>query len=231
VVHSGAGAYGDRVFRLRRLAFELASLTRLRKYLYHRYDYSFSPSQLCFLIECLRRTVDTAGAVVEIGCAYGQTTVFLEKHLRATGDPRDFVCIDTFEGFTAEDTAFEEGVRGKVSAGYDGRYADASLRSFRRTLANNGVTRVRPVQADIKSFDMAAVGPISFCLIDVDLYLPVKAALEKVVPLMGAGGIVVVDDCQEHPLWDGALQAYEEYTSSRGIEPEIVEDQFGIIRC
>lgn len=215
---------------LRRTGFRVAALTPLRKYLYYRYDYSFSPSQLCFLVRCLDETSEVRGSVIEIGCAYGHTTVFLDKHLGDRGDVREYVCIDTFAGFTEEDAAFEHGTRGKSSVSYVQSYADASLESFRRTLANNGVTRVKPVQADIKTYDVGSLGSISFCLIDVDLYLPVKKALEKVIGLMGAGGIIVVDDCQEHPMWDGALQAYREFTAERDITPDIVEGQFGLIR-
>lgn len=215
---------------LRRTGFRLAARSPLGKYLYYRYDYSFSPSQLCFLVRCLDETSDVEGSVVEIGCAYGHTTVFLDKHLENREDVRDYFCIDTFAGFTEEDAAFEHRARGKSSISYERSYADASLKAFRRTLANNGVTRVKPVQADIKAYDLGSLGKISFCLIDVDLYLPVKKALEKVVGLMGTGGIIVVDDCQEHTMWDGALQAYQEFTADRSITPDIVEGQFGLIR-
>lgn len=217
--------------RLRRLGFLLATLTPLRKYLYHRYEYSFSPSQLCFLVRCLNDTAMIHGSIMEIGCAYGHTTVFLERHLRSISDTRAYFCIDTFEGFTLEDTVFEKRVRGKSSTNYHRSYADVSLTSFQRTLANNGVSCVEAIKADIKSYDLEPVGIISFCLIDVDLYLPVKAALDKVIGLMSPGGMIVIDDCKEHPMWDGALQAYEEFTSARKIEAEIVEGQFGIIRC
>jgi len=215
---------------VRRAGFRLAALTPLRKYLYHRYSYSFTPSQLSFLVECLNRTAEVEGNIVEIGCAYGQTTVFLDRHLDASKDPRTYVCIDTFDGFTATDRDYEERVRGKSSAAYEHCFSDVSLRGFQRTLANNNVTRVTPIKADIKSYNMEAVTAISFCLIDVDLYLPVKAALDKVLGLARPGSMVIVDDCQEHPLWDGALQAYEEFTASHHIVPEIVEGQFGLIR-
>ncbi len=79
------------VISLRRSGFRLASLTPLRKYLYYRYDFSFSPNQLCFLVSCLNRTACVEGRVVEIGCAYGHTTVFLEKHLTTTDDIREYV--------------------------------------------------------------------------------------------------------------------------------------------
>jgi O-methyltransferase len=222
--------YIDPVGTIRRAAFKFAALTPFQKYLYYRYSYSFTPSQLSFLVACLNRTAQVDGDVVEIGCAYGQTTVFLERHLSATKDARAYVCIDTFEGFTETDRDYEERVRGKSSAAYAQCFADASLKGFQRTLAHNGVTRVTPIKADIKSYSMEAVGTISFCLIDVDLYLPVKAALDKVMGLACPGSIVVVDDCQQHPLWDGALQAYEEFTAEHSLEPQIVEGQFGLIR-
>lgn len=215
---------------LRQLGFRLAAATRLRKYLYYRYQYSFNPAQLCFLVDCLNRTAASDGSIVEIGCAFGHTTVFLDQHLRSRGDSREYVCIDTFTGFTPDDLAFEESARGKRSQWYSASYSDASREHFERTLENNGVTRVRTVQADINAYDLRVVGPVSFCLIDVDLYLPVTSALEKVMGLMSPGGIVVVDDCQEHPLWDGALQAYEEFTAKADIAPRIVEGQFGLIQ-
>lgn len=217
------------VVTLRRIGFQLLALTRLRKYLYYRYQYSFNPSQLCFLIECLDRTSAVEGTIVEIGCAFGHTTVFLDRHLSSRADERDYVCIDTFAGFTDDDVAFEKEARGKRSVSYAGRYSDASLQHFQRTLTNNGVTRVTPIQADVSTYDLDTLGPISFCLIDVDLYLPVKSALEKVVNLVSPGGIVVVDDCQDHPLWDGALEAYQEFTLQRGITPHVVEGQFGLL--
>lgn len=217
------------VVTLRRIGFRLLALTRLRRYLYYRYQYSFTPSQLCFLIECLDRTSEVEGAVVEIGCAFGHTTVFLDKHLSSRGDQRNYVCIDTFSGFTDDDVAFEREARGKHSVSYAGCYSDASLQHFQRTLANNGVTRVKPIQADVRTHDLDSLGPISFCLIDVDLYLPVQSALEKVMKLVSPGGIVVVDDCQDHPLWDGAWEAYREFTAQRSITPQIVEGQFGLL--
>ncbi|MEO5679860.1 MAG: class I SAM-dependent methyltransferase [Acidimicrobiales bacterium] len=214
--------------RFTRFGFEVASHTRLRKYLYYKYDYSFTPAQLCFLVGCLQRTASVRGPILEVGCAYGHTTAFLNKHLEAVDDPRQYVCVDTFGGFTASDTK-AEATRGKSLDSFEGRYEDASLRFFERTMANSGVTRVRAVKADIVSWVPDISEKLSFCLIDVDLYQPVKAALKKLVPLMQPGGIIVVDDCKEHPLWDGALQAYQEFVEGEGRLPLIFEGQLGLI--
>lgn len=215
--------------RLTRFGFEVAARTRLRKYLYYRYRYEFSPRQLGFLVECLTRTASVPGTILEIGCAYGHTTAYLNRHLDDTADRRPYVCLDTFEGFTASDTAYEEGLRGKGKDLFRGRFADASLTTFERTMANNGITRVTPVKADIGSWTPPPGTKVSFCLVDVDLYQPVAAALEKVVPLVEPGGIVVVDDCQEHDLWDGALQAYMEHMAREGLPARIEAGKLGLI--
>ncbi len=115
---------------VKRALFEMGARTPLRRYLYHRYDYSFTPRQLAFLVHSLDEVAAVEGDVVEVGCAYGLTTVFLNKHLADVASPKRYICVDTFEGFTARDAAYEETARGKAGAGYEHRYADASLRAF-----------------------------------------------------------------------------------------------------
>ncbi len=72
--------------KLSAVAFAYRSVRRvgqhspLRGMLSYRYEYMFSPGQLCFLCECLDRTSSLPGPVVEIGCAGGRTTVFLNKY-------------------------------------------------------------------------------------------------------------------------------------------------------
>lgn len=46
---------------------------------------------------------------------------------------------------------------------------------------------------------------------------------------MAKGGIVVVDDCEQGRLWDGALQAYEEFVGERGIAGEVVAGKLGVL--
>lgn len=47
---------------------------------------------------------------------------------------------------------------------------------------------------------------------------------------MSSGGIIVVDDCKPAELWDGALQAYEEFVEQKGLSNEIAAGKLGIIR-
>lgn len=90
----------------------IAYRTGLHRFLFYRFDYMFRPRELCLLVSTLTRTHGLQGPILEIGCAAGHTTVFLNKHLDDLGDSRAYVCIDTFAGFTAQDIAVERD-RGK----------------------------------------------------------------------------------------------------------------------
>ena len=97
-------------------------------------------------------------------------------------------CIDTFAGFTSDDARYEEQERGKSADWYRHSYRDASLTTFRRTLANNDITSVIAIKTDVAAWQPDLPSGVSFCLIDVDLYKPVLAALQKIVPLVQSGG-------------------------------------------
>jgi hypothetical protein len=155
--------------------------------------------------------------------------VFLNKHLAAVGDRRQYICIDTFAGFTIDDASYEEQERGKSAAFYRKSYHDATLKTFQRTLANNEITSVVAIKSDVAAWEPDLPSGVSFCLVDVDLYKPVLTSLRKVVPLVKPGGIVVVDDCNDHHLWDGALQAYNEFTAAEGLPRSIVGGRLGLI--
>lgn len=208
---------------------ELASITPLQRQFFYRYDYMFTPPQLCFLCALLDEVKDVPGAIVEIGCAFGHTTVFLNRHLDARAVEKPYWCIDTFRGFPADDVAAERRLRG-------GRTGDLrtfrhnSPRWFRRTLANNRVERVRTLVADVKEVDFAPLAPLAFCLIDVDLYQPVRVALERVWERLAPGGVVVIDDCREDHVFEGALLAYREFVERVGQTPEIRLDKLGVLR-
>jgi O-methyltransferase len=101
---------------------------------------------------------------------------------------------------------------------------------FRQTLALNGLTRVEPIQADVKTFLFDQLTDISFCLVDVDLYQPVREALARVWPRVAPGGVVVVDDCGGDAKWDGSLQAYSEFVAEHCLPPEIVLTKLGVLR-
>ncbi len=193
------------------------------------YDYNFTPPQLLFLCQCLERTGNVPGPIVEIGCAGGRTTIFLNKFLQAMNIKKRYVCIDTFEGFTEADLAHEIEARGKSASSYGTVWKDWSRDLFAETMIYNKLGSVEVEQADIGSYDCSRLERPSFCLIDVDLYAPVKKALEKLYPRMAHGGVIVVDDCTKDNKYDGALQAYSEFVASHGLPERYHLDKLGII--
>ena len=141
--------------------------------------------------------------------------------------------LDTFGGFVAGDVAHEQKARGKDSPDDRralGKFTVNSRRWFERTLLFNGITRVTTHAAAVQDFAFSAEVRFCFVLIDVDLYLPTRAALEKLWPLLSPGGVIVVDDCHADHVYDGSRQALEEFCAARGLTFEVVELKLGVLR-
>jgi O-methyltransferase len=201
--------------------------TPLRRYMYHRYSYNFMPEQLAYFVDCLNRTRDVPGVIFEVGCAGGATTVFLNKHLSYAGIEKKYICIDTFGGFTAKDVSWEVFHRGKANEDFSGFGAN-SVHWFRYTMKRNSCDRVRCVPIDVQGYDF--LESISFCLVDVDLYRPTLYVLERTWPLLQSGGVMIVDDCIDRSLFDGAFQAYAEFTQKMNLPENIVLGKLGVLQ-
>jgi O-methyltransferase len=205
---------------------QLLLRTPARDLFTYKYRYMFSPSQLGFLCEQITNTSEVPGSILEVGCAYGATSVFLNRHIDTLGIDVDYYAIDTFAGFTPGDISFEHAL------GRRHRYDDFRGNSkawFDRTMRRNGVRRVRSFRADATAFDYSSIAPFRFALVDVDLYRPVLAVLEAVYKLVSPGGIIVTDDCHDEGRWAGAYAAFVEFTRSKGLDAVITDDQLGLI--
>ena len=201
--------------------------TPLRRYMYRPYSYNFTPEQLAFFVRCISETREVHGDVIEVGCETGHTTCFLNRHLQTSGIAKDYYCIDTFSGFLPEDISFEVKNRGKKWRDYSG-FRVNRVKWFEYMLKQNGCTRIFCVETDVQKYQFRR--PVSFCLLDVDLYRPTLYALENIWPMLSPGGIIVVDDCKTANQFDGALQAYTEFTESRKIPQRFLLDKLGILR-
>lgn len=198
------------------------------RWLLHHYDYAHSPEQLWFLCQQLDEVTNVPGAVVEVGCAAGATTVYLHRHLSARGVRRQLHCVDTFAGFTPDDIATER-KRGKEHP-YDD-FVFNSPDTFAATMRLNGIAAdVQIWPADANTFDYAQLGPVAFALVDVDLYRPMLAALRGIFAVLAPGGVVVADDCLADNKWDGALAAYEQVCQELSVPPTIRAGKLGVLR-
>jgi O-methyltransferase len=200
-----------------------------RDLFFAHYPYMQMPDQLVFLTACLEDTRDVEGVCVEVGCARGATTVFLNRYMGRRGIDRPYVAIDTFSGFVEDDVRYEIETRGKPSE-IRSYFADNRVEWFEETVRYWRLRNVRVVRADATSFDFACLGGIAFALLDVDLYKATRAILPRLYERLGPGGIVVVDDCTPDQEWDGAYEAYVEFTSDRGLSADFSCEGFGVVR-
>jgi O-methyltransferase len=211
---------------------ELLLRTRLGNYCLPRWRYNFTVPQLIFLCNCVDKTKEVPGSIVEAGCALGSTTVFLNKYMDAEEMEKDFFCIDTFTGFLEKDIEYEAYERGKSPEFYKTSIFQLNKKQwFDETMKLNDITRVQSIQADVSEFDFSVLGLISLCLLDVDLYIPTKKSLPHLFEALHPNGILIVDDCNPNcEQWDGAWHAYQEFMDEINQPVRIVLDKLGIIQ-
>lgn len=193
------------------------------------YNYMFTPEQLRFLMDALVDVTDISGVCVEAGCAKGATTALLKKWMECKGIKKQYYAIDTFSGFVQEHAEYEIRKREKPEI-IKSVFRDNKKQWFDASMKAAGIEDVQSIEADVAKFDFSKVAPIAFCLLDVDLYLPVAAALPRIYDALSVGGIIICDDCAPNNLYDGALQAYTEFVEAKMLLSEVVLGKLGIIR-
>jgi len=208
----------------------LLSLTSYRRFVFPRWRYNFSASDLLFMCNCLEDVRDISGSVLEIGCEYGETTLFLNHYMTDRNINLRYFCIDTFDGFTEDDLNYEVEVRNKSRNNLLG-FRNNSKKWFQRTLSDAGYDSVQVFQKDASEFDFLLVAPVCFALLDVDLYKPIQACLPRLYSVLSPGGVIIVDDCDPaDPDYDGAFYAYMEFMESRNLPVSIFGRKLGIIK-
>jgi predicted O-methyltransferase YrrM len=181
-----------------------------------------SPAELTLLCNAIEETRHLKGPVVEIGCAAGSTTVFLNRFMDDKSVNKPYWCIDTFGGFTDDDVRFETENRGKELSKLAGGFSANSEAWFQKAMQMNGISRVRTLKADINAVELPEeIKHVSLCFIDVDLYRPVRSALARIRPRMAPGGVILVHDCVFGNIHDGAAEAYLQFCTEMNIEPDI----------
>jgi len=215
---------------LKKIRKEIQWYSPLRRYFFPRYRYMFDPAQLCFMCYCIEKTRELNGNIAEIGVSTGSTTIFLNRYMEVRGIEKKFIALDTFSGFTKKDIQFEVDHRGKRPNYIRTQFVANKKKWFDWTVRYNKLKHVDVIQADINNFNLKTLGPLSFCLLDVDLYKPMKKALPELYEVLAPDGIIIVDDCTPNNNWDGSDQAYKEFAKTIGHEIEVIHHKLGVIR-
>jgi O-methyltransferase len=191
--------------------------------------YCFTLPQLIFLCHCIEQVREVKGAMAEVGVFEGHTTEFINRYMDATKIEKKYYAIDTFSGFVPEDIDYEVSKRQKDPSLYAG--FKTSKKDFDSAMKRNDISRVVSIQADVNKYDLTSLGPLSFVLLDVDLYKPIKKSLKELYSVLSPNGIIIVDDCNDKSItFDGSDQAYKEFMQEIDQPVEIVLGKLGIVR-
>lgn len=212
---------------LKSLVRSVVYATPLFRYFAPRYRSTYVPAHLCRLIDLLDQTAGIPGSIIEVGCWTGETTIWLNRHLKDRQIERPYYALDTFGGFTDTDLAYELNKRGKKLSEL-AAFVSNRKSWFDKTMRLNGFHNVVSIQADASKFDYSTIAPVSFALVDLDLYLPMKSALKEVFSALSCGGVLVADDCEPNINYDGAHQAFTEFASSHHLPLRIDLNRLGV---
>ncbi|MEM6384287.1 MAG: class I SAM-dependent methyltransferase [Pseudomonadota bacterium] len=186
-----------------------------------KYPYGLVPAQLTWLCNAIDATRQAdggsePGCIVEIGVAQGKSTVFLLEHMRDMGDTRPYYCVDTFSGFVDEHVEHEVNAREKKRAAFSAfSYNDEEI--FKKNIEANGFSNMHTLAGDAVKVDWSSLPPIDVMLLDVDLYIPTLQILNNSRPFWSANAHILLDDVKPGGNWDGAEQAYREFTEANDL--------------
>jgi hypothetical protein len=183
------------------------------------YSYNLEPIQLAEIINQIERLKNLDGNILEVGVARGMTTKFALTHLHLNGglSSGKYIALDTFNSFSNDDLNYEVSKRGKRLWELKG-FSYISLKSWKKNFQNEELLQI--VQSDCKIYDYSKISPIKFALLDVDLYLPTLAALESIYKELITSGAILIDDCKDDVLYDGAFMATKEFCKKYNLEYE-----------
>jgi predicted O-methyltransferase YrrM len=180
--------------------------------LYPRPVSDLHPAGLYVYLDALWNRRSMQGAIVEVGCWLGGTAAMAKRLMERAGMENRYVCIDTFGGFVPEHLQHEPSGSKGTTASFASNSPDIVARLLRRW----DVSGVELIPGDIAALpDAMLPEQISVALIDVDLKVPVLAALRRIHPRLAPGGIALVDDCAD-PDWPGAREGYREFVAEIG---------------
>jgi O-methyltransferase len=172
-------------------------------------------------IQFFLQTSQLKGAMAECGCFRGLSSYLLcnyQRQIMPGYKGENFTIIDSFEGLSipSKEDAIKVDDAGKALYALEGGHFATPLDHLRKALSDfPEVTLVKGWIPDI--LPSLPDQSYKYVHIDLDLYEPIKGALEYFYPKMVPGGIIVMDDYGSL-YWPGAKKAVEEFCEQRRIQ-------------
>ena len=169
-------------------------------------DYQIPTRETDIIVSELQKTADIPGDVVEFGCYAGDTSVILAAELAKNPDKWLYL-YDSFEGLPAKTAADESPQGWRFQAGELRVSEDTVAHKFKKLRLPDPV--IKKARFNELTDDDLPIA-ISFALLDGDFYESIKVSLEKVIPRLSAGGIIVIHDYR-NPALPGSAKAVNEF--------------------
>lgn len=165
------------------------------------------------------------GAVVELGCYVGTTSLFIARLLQAQTKKRDFHVYDSFEGLPEKTKKDESPLGVQFKAG--------ELNATKKTLVKNFRQAELPLPVihkvwfeSLKEVDVP--GAIAFAFLDGDYYESIMSSLQLIRPKLASGATVIIDDYNNQAL-PGARRAVDEWQNAYPLSRMRVEASLAIL--
>ena len=177
-------------------------------------------SRVFYFYELYKKIINVPGCIMEFGVHFGANLSLL-INLRGIFEPynssRKVIGFDTFSGFSSVDSSFD----GLLSQENDVKtidnfkdILDQILHLQEQNSPLNHIKRYDLIQGDVCEtvddyLDNNKHQLISLAIFDMDIYKPTKIAIEKILPRLTKGSILVFDqlNSKEYP---GETLAFQE---------------------
>ena len=185
------------------------------------------PDNLYAYLDALHKKRALPGVVLEVGCYRGATTAIAFTFLARQGIKKEYICIDTFDGFREEHIHVDR-LLGLVERNFSA-FNQNSKEDVNNRLVSWGISQVKLVQGDISALpDDQLPQNIMVCLLDVDLKVPIYEGLKRIYPNLVPGGVILVDDCTDGTSWVGAIHGYKQFVNEYGLSEKYFMS-FGVV--
>ena len=189
------------------------------------HDPSVVHQRLYNTVQFLKHTMDLEGEIAECGAFRGLSSFVFCNYIQLFApdfDGHNYHIFDSFEGLSEpkEEDAISSDAYGELGAycQSSGAFCGA-LDIVRTTLSDYPAIEYHPgwIPASFSGIDDRRY---KFVHLDLDLYEPIRGAIDYFYPRMVQAGVIVVDE-YAIPRWPGARRAVDDYCSEHDLAPAV----------